>query len=134
MRIGSSVAYLDSSALLKIAVDEAENDALRSALPAWSRRASSRLSAVEVLRAARRRSPAAVEPARRVLAGLSLISVDRRVLAHAVDLEPAVLRTLDAIHLASALRLGRALAAFVSYDERQLEAARELGLTAASPR
>jgi predicted nucleic acid-binding protein len=44
------------------------------------------------------------------------------------------LRALDAIHVASALRLGGALSAFVSYDRRQLEAAAALGLPTASPR
>ncbi len=134
MRTRSSVVYLDSSALFKLAVDEVESSALRSALSSWPRRASSRLSVVEVLRAARRRSAAAMPSARLVLAGVSLISIDRRVVVEAIGIEPAALRTLDAVHLASALRLGRELAAFVSYDERQLEAAEALELPAVSPR
>ena len=73
-----------------------------------------------------------MEPARRVLAGVALTSVDRRV-TDAVGIEPGSLSTLDAIHVASALRLGRELEAFVSYDLRQLEAAAALGLPVASP-
>jgi predicted nucleic acid-binding protein len=68
-----------------------------------------------------------------VLAGVSLISIDRRV-TDAIGIEPPELRALDAIHVATALRLGRELEAFVSYDVRQLEAASALGLPVASPR
>lgn len=133
MRTRSKVVYLDSSALFKLCVDETESPTLRLAVASWPRRASSRLSVAEVLRAARRRSSVAVEPARRVLAGVSLISVDRRV-TDAIGIEPPELRALDAIHVATALRLGRELEAFVSYDVRQLEAAAALGLPVASPR
>lgn len=133
MRSGSSVVYLDSSALVKLAADEPESPALREAVAHWPRRTSSRLAAAEVLRAAQRRGDAAVEPARRVLAGVALMSVDRRV-ADAVGVEPLTLSTPDALHVASARRLGARLDAFVSYDVRQLEAAAALGLPVSSPR
>jgi predicted nucleic acid-binding protein len=130
----SDVAYLDASALVKLALVEAETEALLEALPRWRRRTSSRLVVVEVLRAVRRRDAAAEPVARDLLARTPLIAVGDRVLAAAIQLRPASLRALDAIHLASALRLGGQVAAFVSYDARQLEAAEALGLPVASPR
>jgi predicted nucleic acid-binding protein len=62
-----------------------------------------------------------------------LVSISDEILVAAAHLEPPTLRSLDAIHLATALRLGDALAAFVSYDERLLAAAAQLGLPTASP-
>jgi predicted nucleic acid-binding protein len=129
----SDVAYLDASALVKLVLPERETDALRDALPTWSRRATSRISVVEVLRAVRRRD-AAVEPdARRLLARLSLLAITDRLLVRAVPVQPPDLSSIDALHVASAAGLGRSLAAFVSYDERQLAAADALGLPTASP-
>lgn len=129
----SDVAYLDASALVKLVLPEHETEALRQALRAWRRRATSRIGVVEVLRAVLRRD-ASVEPdARRLLARVSLIAITDRSLVRAVPVPPLDLSTIDALHVASAVGLGRSLAAFVSYDERQLEAASALGLPTASP-
>jgi predicted nucleic acid-binding protein len=135
VRTGSStcIAYLDASALVKLAIEEEESETLRRALRAWPRRASSRVAVVEVVRAVRRRKQTAEPLARRVLAHVALVRVDDRVLAAAALLDPLALRALDAIHLASALRLGADLDAFISYDGRQLEAAAALGLPVTSP-
>jgi predicted nucleic acid-binding protein len=130
----SDVAYLDASALVKLALVEDESEALLDALPDWHRRVSSRLVVVEMLRAVRRRDTAAEPVARNLLARMPLIAAGDRILAAAVQLQPAGLRTLDAVHLATALRLRNQLVAFVSYDTRQLEAAGSLGLPTASPR
>lgn len=75
---------------------------------------------------------AAVERARRGIATLDLIAIDDRILDAAGELDPDV-RSLDAIHLASALELGSDLGAVVSYDEQMRRAAVELGLEVASP-
>ena len=133
MPTASDLAYLDASALLKLVVEEPQSAALRVALGSWPRRASSRIVVVEVVRAARRRALSAERLALRLLANIALLEDDNRLLASAALSEPADLRTLDAIHLASALRLRRNLAAFVSYDERQLAAAAAAGLPVASP-
>jgi len=130
---GSDVAYLDSSALVKLIVEEAESQALRRAVVAWPRRASSRISAVEVLRSVRRRDRSAEPLARSVLAHVALLAVSDRLLMAAARLDPPALRALDAIHLASALRLGAFLTVFVSYDAYQLKAAAALGLPVTSP-
>jgi predicted nucleic acid-binding protein len=133
VRNGSDVAYLDASALVKLVVDEAESAALRHALGDWPRRATSRLSIVELLRTVRRRDPAGASHARDVLARTALLAVGDRMLMTAALIDPAELRSVDAIHLATALRIRGVLAAFVSYDRRLLEAAATAGLPVVSP-
>jgi predicted nucleic acid-binding protein len=130
---GSRVAYLDASTIVKLVVDEPESGALRDALDEWPRRVSSRVSVVEVLRAVRLRDPRAEPLAREVLGRTRLMAIGDAVLVAATHLEPRSLRALDAIHIASATRLGPSLAAFVSYDRRQLEAAATAGLPVTSP-
>lgn len=129
----TDVAYLDASALVKLVLPEHETDALRTALTAWRRRATSRIGVVEVLRAVRRRDATVEADARRLLARVSLIAISDRLLVGAIPVPPPELGSIDALHVASAAALGRALAAFVSYDTRQLEAATALGLPVSSP-
>jgi predicted nucleic acid-binding protein len=132
--IGSDVAYLDSSALVKLALAEAETDSLWDAVEQWQRRVTSKIGIVEVLRTVRRRNPGAEQLARRILAHTGLLAVEDGLLVAAVTVEPVPLRALDAVHRASALRIRSQLIAFVSYDRQQLEAAEALGLPVASPR
>jgi uncharacterized protein len=129
-----TVAYVDSSALIKLVVAEPESDALHSALAAWERHAASAIVRTEVVRAAARVDSTVVNRARRVVDALTLIRVDEDILDRAARLPPATLRTLDAIHLASALALGEALGSVVTYDVRLGEAAREAGLDVVAPR
>jgi predicted nucleic acid-binding protein len=125
--------YLDSSAVVKLVVPEAESGVLALALRGRAT-VSSAVSRVEVTRAvARRRAPSSRSPAD-VLAGLTLLVVDDGVLSLAATLGPPTLRTLDAIHLASALQLGSDLDAFITYDTRQATAAAAAGLPVGSPR
>jgi predicted nucleic acid-binding protein len=130
----SDVAYFDASALHKLVVAEAETEALRRAAQLWPRRVTSRLAVVELTRSARRVDPAFERAARRLLGGATLLTDSNRVLLQAAQIEPPTLRALDAIHVATAHRIRAVLVAFVSYDERQLEAAEALGLPTASPR
>ncbi|MEP7335217.1 MAG: type II toxin-antitoxin system VapC family toxin [Actinomycetota bacterium] len=134
MPTGSDLAYLDASAIVKLIVDEDESQALRDALGIWPRRATSQIAVVEVIRAVRRRDPGAEPLARTVLSNMSLLAVGARAVASASVVEPPTLRSMDALHVATALRLGRTLAAFVSYETRQVEAAEALRLPTASPR
>ena len=128
--------YLDSSALVKLVLPEPETDALLDLLGDWEDRVSSALAAVEVIRAARRASSS--EPvhrrAQRVVEGVHLVTIDDEVLEIAAGLAPESLRTLDAIHVASALVLQPDLGALVAYDTRLIEAARQSGLAVLSPR
>lgn len=125
----------DSSALAKLVVREQETAPLRAWLAAreeaaWS---ASSLTRVEVVRAVARAQAAAVPAARRLLAGLDLVPLGPDVLELAADLGPPSLRSLDALHLATALSLGSALDAFVVYDERLAQAATDAGLPVVTP-
>lgn len=126
--------YLDSSALLKLVFEEPETQALERFLIDWPTRISSVLAQVEVVRIARRVGDELVtRHAREVLAGVSLIAPDRSLFADASQLEPPALRTLDAVHLATAVSLRPALAGMVVYDRRLANAARAEGLTVWAP-
>ena len=130
-----SALYLDSSAFVKLVVEEAETAALRSFLANRdARRVSSALLRTESLRAVRHLGPEALATVREGLRRVDLIGMDDRILDAAGTLEPQVLRTLDAIHLATALAVGDDLEAIVTYDERMIDAARLVGLPTATPR
>ena len=127
--------YVDSSALLKLVVPERETDALIAALAGYPDRVTSRLSAVECRRAVRRSGGKANVLARldHVLSACTLLHLDETVMRLAETIGPPELRSLDAIHLASALSLGDYPAAFVAYDARLLRAAKTLKLNVLAP-
>jgi len=127
------IAYVDASALVKLVVQETESGAIRTYLGGHETVASSRVAIVEVRRAAARHPLPASAPLDAVLDAVVVVELDEGICAAASDLKPVTLRTLDAIHLASALELGEDLAAFVAYDTRLVEAARQLGLPVVSP-
>lgn len=124
--------YLDTSAVVKLLLVEKESRALRASLADhdW---AASALLRTELVRALRRVDPTVVPRALDLLALGSLLVIDTHVLDTAARLSPPSLRSLDAIHLASALQLGDELTAFVAYDERLLSAASALGMPISSP-
>lgn len=116
--MSTELAYLDTSALVKLLLQEREAQALRQELELWPRRASSALLGVELLRVVRRSDiPALLALARRQLDTIHLRRLDQEILDRASELEPRSLRSLDAIHLASALALGDQLGTVVSYDQ-----------------
>ena len=130
-----SAIYLDSSAFVKLIVQESDSMAARTFLAGHgARRVSSALLRTESLRAVRHLGPDALATVREGLRRVDLIVIDDRILDAAGTLEPHVLRTLDAIHLATALAVGDDLEAIVTYDGRMVEAASLLGLSTASPR
>ena len=130
-----SALYLDSSAFVKLVVEEDESAAIRAFLSADNaRRVSSVLLRTEALRAVRHLGPDALATVREGLRRVDLIGIDDRTLDAAGTLEPQVLRTLDAIHLATAMAVGDDLESIVTYDERMVEAARLIGLPTVSPR
>lgn len=128
-----TAAYLDSSAIVKLAVRERESDALRRHLRRRRPLVSSALARAEVLRALLPGGENALVAGRRVLASLDLVRVNDRVLDLAGSMVPIELRSLDAIHLATAERLAGELASFVTYDERMAAAARQLGHRVSAP-
>ena len=128
------VTYLDSSAIVKLAVREPESAGLRRHLQRRRPLVSSALARVEVIRALLPFGPTAVQRGHDVLARLDLLNISDRVLRAAGELQPPELRSLDAIHLASAQQFERDLRQIVTYDGRMTEAAHHLGLKTASPR
>jgi len=127
--------YLDSSALLKLLVEEPESSALASWISERlsTPKVSSELAKVEVIRAARRLNARVVPAARALVSQLDLIPLSSGLMEEAGDVGTAALRSLDAIHLASALSIREALTAFVAYDYRLVAAAKTAGLAAESP-
>jgi predicted nucleic acid-binding protein len=128
-----AATYLDSSAIVKLAVREPESDALRKHLRRLRPLVSSGLARTEVLRALLPGGETALVAGRRVLARIDLVRVNDQVLNLAGSLLPEELRSLDAIHLATARRLGTDLGEIVTYDERMVAAARIMGYKVSSP-
>jgi uncharacterized protein len=129
----SKATYLDSSALVKLAVREPESAALRRYLRRRRPLVTSALARTEVARALLSLGPDAVQRGHDVLTRVDLVRINDRVLDAAGGLLPVELRSLDAIHLATAQRLGVDLARIVTYDDRMAEAANHLGMTVARP-
>lgn len=125
--------YLDASALVKLVLTEAESAVLDKHLGPRLNPISCAVVEVEVVRAVRRQSSAAVARARRLLAPIEMIDVDEPLLRAAADIEDPSLRSLDAVHVAAALSLGTDLAELVTYDQRMAETASNLGLTVSAP-
>jgi predicted nucleic acid-binding protein len=129
------VIYLDRSALVKLVFEETESDGLVHWLAERQdvRKISSELSTIELLRTCRRRDPDAVAGARQVLTGLDLLPLTVDLIEQAALVGPVELRSLDAVHLASALFVGEDVTAFVAYDSRLRAAAADAGLEVAAP-
>jgi uncharacterized protein len=134
-------AYLDSSAIVKLIAEEPETAALRAVVKDRAWLASSELALTEVTRAVHRtrigRRRAEQEGLERaleaVLGQLDLVVLDRPALQAAGALPGAWMRTLDAIHVVAALEVSEGIDVFVTYDERQAEAAAAHALPVASP-
>jgi predicted nucleic acid-binding protein len=125
--------YVDSSALVRLAVREAESMALRRYLGRHRPLVSSALARTEIVRALLPLGPDAVRRGREVLARVELLRINDRVLDAAGLLEPSELRSLDAIHLASAEQLGSDMRGFVTYDDRLATAAAGRGFRVIRP-
>ena len=125
--------YLDSSALVKLAVAEPESRALRRSLQRQRPRVTSALARTEVARAMMPFGFDAVARGEAVLRRVEIVRINDRILRLAGSLEPSELRSLDAIHLATAQLIGSDLKWIVTYDERMAEAAQALGLSVRAP-
>jgi len=126
--------YLDTSAFVKLVVREP----VSKALLAWAKGVeaeffASELLRAEALRAARRHSPTVLQEARARLDVVTLVSVTSDICERAAELDPEILRTLDAIHLATALSATDALDGVVSYDERLAAACQLHGVAVLAP-
>ena len=126
--------YVDSSALVRLVREEPESHALREFLITRRAPVTNRIATVEVRRALLR---AGREPDFEALTAIwkrvELVEMDAAIAESAASLGPPTLRSLDAIHLNSALSLGDDLEAFVTYDARLAKAARGHGLPVVAP-
>lgn len=127
------VSYIDSSAIVKLVAQEPESAALRRYLRRHRPLISSALARAEVGRAVLPLGEAALKRAGEVLRRIELVRINNQVLTMAGLMEPPELRTLDAIHLATAALLQNTMGSFVSYDERLSVAARSLSWTVTAP-
>lgn len=130
---GGEIAFLDTSAYVKLVLGEPEAPALDRALRRWPAHAGSALLRVEAERACARHGEEWVARARAGLGGYALLPIDDDVLSAAAALRPAALRTLDAIHLATALSVGRRLGVLYSYDDRLCDVAAAAGVPVERP-
>ena len=125
--------YLDSSAIVKLAVAEIESAALRRYLRRRAPLVVSALARTEVARALWPLGPEAVQRGHEVLNRVDLIRVSDRILLDAGSLLPAQLRSLDAIHIATMRQLGGSLRRVVTYDSRLAAAVSAMGMTTVAP-
>jgi len=133
--VNAKLLYLDSSAIVKLIVPEPESQSLLGLLAGWPARVSSVLARVEVLRALKRAGARVPEFRRgqKVLDRIGLIPIGTTILDDAARLKPVSLRSLDAIHLATALSVSNELAGIVTYDSRLAEAAANAKIHVWSP-
>ncbi|CAN5918141.1 type II toxin-antitoxin system VapC family toxin [soil metagenome] len=129
--------YVDTSAFVKLVVDEVCSNEMVT----WSRTQqdtgdglwSSDLLRTEAVRAARSLGDDELARTRAVLDAFALVELSRDTFVRAGEIGPAIMRSLDAVHLAAALELGDDLDGVVSYDDRMSAAARSVGIPVASP-
>lgn len=126
--------YLDTSAAVKLVVQERGSTALRRWMDIHvASLFSSDLLRTELLRATRRAAPDHVVQARAVLDSLLLMKLSTAVCERAAILEPDVLRSLDSLHLSAALEMGDTLQGIVTYDKRLADGAQALGINVVAP-
>jgi len=126
--------YIDSSAAVKLVFEEVESDALRDWLIHEEiRLASSDLMRTELLRVTNRISPDLVDQSQHLLDAIVIMRLGSDIFEEAGYLEPPSLRSLDAIHISSALGLGDDLEGLVAYDQRMVEAAKSHGIRVVAP-
>ena len=124
--------YLDTSAAIKLIVDEAESDALAAAIDAeLPDLVACTLLETELRRAVHRDGALTQEAVTGLLDGVGLYELPVSVFQEAGLLPGPRLRSLDALHLSAAIRIG--VDRLVAYDARMAEAAREVGVTVFAP-
>jgi predicted nucleic acid-binding protein len=131
-----SLYYADTSAVIKLLAEESHSRAFAAFYDAhadaeW---VSSALLRIEVTRTVTRAVPALLPDARDLLLAFSFVAIDDEIVEGAMNEPDRGLRSLDAIHLATARALGADMDAIVSYDDRLLKAATDAGLPVTSPR
>ncbi len=128
----AGLIYLDASACVRLVLAEPESRAVEAALADVERLVASEILEVEVMLATRR-GGGEVAVARAQLDGVRLLPLSEEIRTRAYELTPLSVRSLDAIHIATALDLGERLGGLFTYDERMATAAREAGLEVRTP-
>ena len=124
--------FLDSSAILKLIVEEPESKTLRRFIPEY--KMASRLSRLEVLRNVHRIDPKKVSTARDKLDGIFYVEINTPVLKNAEEIALAMeIKSLDAIQAGSALFLKDSIAGVISYDKNLNRALKSLGIKVYAP-
>jgi predicted nucleic acid-binding protein len=131
-----SLYYIDTSAALKLLTEESHSRAFAafydgSVGAGW---ASSALLRIEVVRAVTRARPAILPDARDLLSAFDFVALDDDIVEAAMNEPDRMLRSLDAIHLATARALQPDLAGFATYDDRLALAAKDAGIPIIDPR
>jgi predicted nucleic acid-binding protein len=130
-----SLYYVDTSAAIKLLMEETHSTAFAAFYDAhadaeW---VSSALLRIEIMRAVARAKPVLLPDARDLLLAFSYIAIDDEIVEGTMNEPDRALRSLDAIHLATARLLGPDIDAVVTYDDRLAAAATDAGLVTASP-
>lgn len=128
----SARLYLDASAIVKLVLVEAETPAMQRWFVEAAYAVTSEIGVIETRRAAARR-PHDAGHRERILRDVEVIEMTPEIAAAAAAVQPLQVRTLDAIHLATAMAMAAELDAFVTYDDRLAEAARSVGLPVIRP-
>ena len=124
--------YMDSSAIIKLIKPEKESAALIKKLP--SSLITSRISRVEVARTIAKHEPDLLNTAYDVLADIQMIPVEDSIITIAENLPLHIdLRSLDSLHIASALHIRNALKGIITYDKEMVRAGIALGFNTMSP-
>ncbi len=130
----AAAMYLDTSALVKLVKPEPGSAELVALIEGTDLHpASAEIAELELLRSVRRHAPDRLERARRILDDLILLPLTRAIRARAVTIDPPTVRSLDAIHLATAIEIRPHLSAVITYDNRMSEAAAASGLPLLRP-
>jgi predicted nucleic acid-binding protein len=132
--VGQAIVYADASAFIKLFSPEPESDAVSAAIRSeWDGVVASEIFAIEVFRAARRIGGPAVARAADLLRLVVLLPLTAEVRTEACRLSPPELRSLDAIHLATALSASERIGAVLTYDQRLATACTDAGLSVVAP-
>lgn len=128
------LAYVDTSAFVKLFSNEPESEALSAAIRAdWAGVLASEIFAVEVVRTARRIGGSAVAQAVELLRTVVLLPLTAEIRREAGRVGPPELRSLDAIHVATALSASDRIGAVLTYDKRLASACAAAGLRVVAP-
>ena len=131
--LSGSLAYVDTSAYLKLLFNEVESATFATVIEEWPELVSSELLEVEMHRAAYRAGVPFAD-CDQLLDAVTLLALDPAVRAHSLRIAQPLLRAGDAIHLATAASLGADLGVLFAYDNRMLDGALLEGLPAWAPR